>query len=58
MLLSTQQASQILREMKSLVHHDINLIDTQGVIFASTNPAREGSSTPVRCGFYVKDSPS
>lgn len=46
MLLSTQQASQILREMKSLVHHDINLIDTQGVIFASTNPAREGQFHP------------
>lgn len=46
MLLSTQQASQILREMKSLVHHDINLIDTQGVIFASTNPAREGQLHP------------
>lgn len=46
MLLSTQQASQILREMKSLVHHDINLIDTQGVIFASTNPARVGQFHP------------
>ena len=46
MLLSTQQASQILRDMKSLVHHDINLIDTQGVIFASTNPARVGQFHP------------
>ena len=46
MFLNTQQASQILREMKSLVHHDINLIDTQGVIFASTNPARVGQFHP------------
>lgn len=46
MFLDAQQAAQILREMKSLVHHDINLIDTRGIIFASTNPARAGQLHP------------
>lgn len=42
MFLNEAQAAQILRQMQSLIHRDINLIDTQGVIFASTNPARVG----------------
>ena len=46
MFLNEPQAAQILREMKSLIHRDINLIDTQGVIFASTNPSRVGQLHP------------
>ncbi len=35
-------AQQIVEAVKDVCKHDINFIDTNGVIFASTNPKRIG----------------
>lgn len=42
MILSAQSARQIVDEMKACIHHDINLMDEQGIILASTDPSRIG----------------
>lgn len=42
MFISQQEAQNIVDEMKASIHQDINIMDQDGVIFASTNPARCG----------------
>ena len=43
MLISRDSAMRIVTEMSSVIHHDINMMDEQGIIIASTDPARVGS---------------
>ncbi|WP_298023347.1 sugar diacid recognition domain-containing protein [uncultured Dysosmobacter sp.] len=40
--ISRQHAQSIVNEMKAAIHRDINIMDGDGVILASTNPARQG----------------
>lgn len=42
MQINRQHAQSIVDEMKCSIHRDINIMDQQGVIIASTNPARSG----------------
>lgn len=42
MYISQQDAQSIVDEMKACIHRDINIIDENGVILASTNPVRQG----------------
>jgi len=42
MFITAQHAQSIVDEMKTTIHHDINIMDEQGIILASTNPARRG----------------
>ena len=35
-------AQNIVKEMKASIHHDINIMDENGIILASTNPSRQG----------------
>lgn len=42
MYITQQDAQNIVNEMKSCIHRDINIIDENGVILASTNPVRQG----------------
>lgn len=42
MFITAQHAQSIVDEMKTIIHHDINIMDEQGIILASTNPARRG----------------
>ena len=42
MYISRQNAQSIADEMKAAIRHDINIMDGDGVILASTNPARLG----------------
>lgn len=37
-----ESAQSIVDEMKAAIHRDINIMDADGVILASTNPARQG----------------
>ena len=43
MKLPPQYAQSIVNEMKASIHRDINIMDEQGIILASTNPARRGT---------------
>ena len=43
MLISTQQAQNIVDQMKSAIQHDINIMDENGLIIASTNLSRCGT---------------
>lgn len=42
MFISQQAAQNIVDEMKASIHQDINIMNEDGMIFASTNPARCG----------------
>ena len=42
MIISQQNAQRIVDDMKSIVKHDINIMDENGYIIASTNPQRCG----------------
>ena len=42
MYISRQNARSIVDEMKTAIHRDINIMDENGVILASTNPVRQG----------------
>ena len=42
MFISEAAASSIVREMKEITGHDINIMDGTGTIFASTDPDRVG----------------
>lgn len=42
MRITQQSAQNIVDEMKSSIHRDINIMDENGIILASTNPARQG----------------
>ena len=42
MFITQQRAQSIVDEMKASIHRDINIMDGDGVILASTNPARVG----------------
>ncbi len=42
MTIHEEQAQSIVDEMKCSIHHDINIMDRQGTIIASTNPLRKG----------------
>ena len=42
-MLSAKHAQHIVYEMKSAIHQDINIMDSSGIIIASTNPARTGT---------------
>lgn len=42
MYITQQDAQNIVNEMKACIHRDINIIDENGVILASTNPTRQG----------------
>lgn len=43
MFITPQYAQNIVNEMKNSIHRDINIMDENGVILASTNPARQGA---------------
>lgn len=49
MFISEGAARAIVREMKEITGHDINIMDQQGVIFASTDPARVGQKHEGAC---------
>ena len=56
MFISEAAALSIVREMKEITGHDINIMDGTGTIFASTDPGRVGqrhegpaSSCPKSC---------
>ena len=42
MHITRQSAQNIVNEMKASIHRDINIMDENGIILASTNPARQG----------------
>lgn len=42
MFIPQQEAQNIVNEMKASIHQDINIMDEDGMIFASTNPVRCG----------------
>lgn len=42
-MLSAKHAEHIVYEMKAAIHQDINIMDSSGIIIASTNPARRGT---------------
>ena len=42
MFIGREDAQHIVDEMKTSIHRDINIMDGEGVILASTNPARQG----------------
>ena len=42
-MLSAKHAEHIVYEMKSAIHQDINIMDSRGIIIASTNPTRCGT---------------
>lgn len=42
MRITQQDAQNIVNEMKASIHRDVNIMDREGVIVASTNPARRG----------------
>ena len=42
MYITPRDAQSIVDEMKACIHRDINIIDENGVILASTNPVRQG----------------
>ena len=42
MYITQQDAQRIVNEMKACIRRDINIIDENGIILASTNPARQG----------------
>ena len=42
MRITQQDAQNIANEMKASIHRDVNIMDREGVIVASTNPARRG----------------
>ena len=42
MVIPPRYAQSIVDEMKSSIHRDINIMDENGIILASTNPARKG----------------
>ena len=41
-MLSVKHATHIVEELRSLIHHDINIMDRSGTIIASSNPSRRG----------------
>ncbi len=43
MFIAPQYAQSIVDEMKASIHRDINIMDQDGIILASTNPARKGT---------------
>lgn len=43
MFITPQYAQSIVDEMKASIHRDINIMDENGIIMASTNPARKGT---------------
>ena len=43
MLISHESAMRIVTEVSSVIHHDVNMMDEQGMIIASTDPARLGT---------------
>lgn len=43
MFMTPQYAQNIVNEMKNSIHRDINIMDENGVILASTNPSRRGT---------------
>ena len=42
MHITQKSAQNIVNEMKASIHRDINIMDENGVILASTDPARRG----------------
>ncbi len=42
MHISRQDAQNIVDEMKASIHRDVNIMDENGIIVASTNPVRQG----------------
>ena len=44
MVITPQQAQNIVDEMKRSIHRDINIMDEAGIIIASTNPLRRGQT--------------
>lgn len=42
MRISHTDAQQIVTEMKASIHHDVNIMDENGIILASTNMTRQG----------------
>lgn len=46
MFITREHAQSIVDEMKTSIHHDINIMDESGHILASTNPARRGRLHP------------
>ncbi|MBR6209160.1 MAG: helix-turn-helix domain-containing protein [Oscillospiraceae bacterium] len=46
-MLAVHHAKQIVDELKSIIHRDINFMDRSGIIIASTDPSRVGT---VHCG--------
>ena len=49
MFISEAAASSIVREMKEITGHDINIMDGTGTIFASTDPDRVGQRHEGAC---------
>lgn len=43
MLISHESAMRIVTEVSSIIDHDVNMMDEQGLIIASTDPARLGT---------------
>lgn len=41
-MIAQQSAQNIVNEMKRAIHHDLNIMDANGIILASTNPRRIG----------------
>lgn len=42
-MLSAKHAEHIVHEMKAVIHQDINIMDSSGIIIASTNSTRTGT---------------
>ena len=42
MFISGENAQSIVNQMKAAIHRDINIMDEDGIILASTNPSRRG----------------
>lgn len=49
MFISEAAALSIVREMKEITGHDINIMDGTGTIFASTDPGRVGQRHEGAC---------
>ena len=49
MFISEAAARSIVREIKEITGRDINIMDENGVIFASTDPERVGQRHPGAC---------
>ena len=46
MFISENAAHSIVREIKEITGHNINIMDEDGIIFASTDPDRVGQRHP------------